>query len=146
MYKEIRYCLYLWSLSVFLKCIYWNYFYDPFTPFKNFTYWLSLLVLEITYDAPTKGGNLHNVVTHVIWANQMNESFVYRWQRSHASFEVTCFLEHWASFQVFCRYVTRHSWRKWGSSQSLVKIIHYYKQCWLVGLIPVTTQSGITTA
>ena len=72
MYKEIRYCLYLWSLSVFLKCIYWNYFYDPFTPFKNFTYWLSLLVLEITYDAPTKGGNLHNVVTHVIWANQMN--------------------------------------------------------------------------
>jgi len=40
---------------------------------------------------PTKGGKLRNVITHVIWANQKTESFVYRWLRTQAMFDVTCF-------------------------------------------------------
>jgi len=45
--------------------------------------------------ALTKGGNLPNLTTYnmivVIWANQTIESFVYRWLREHAMFDVTCF-------------------------------------------------------
>jgi len=51
---------------------------------------------------PTNGGKLCNVRTHnVIWADEMTESFVYRWQHAPAWFDVTCFpqlLEHRTSF------------------------------------------------
>ena len=40
----------------------------------------------------TKWGKLLNTITnHIIKANQKSESFVYRWQRAHAVFDVTCF-------------------------------------------------------
>jgi len=40
---------------------------------------------------PTKGGNLCYVKTHnVIRANQQTESFLFRWLRAHATYDVTC--------------------------------------------------------
>jgi len=41
-------------------------------------------------DAPAKGGNLYNLITH-IWAEQKTESSVYHWLRALAMFDVTCY-------------------------------------------------------
>jgi len=50
------------------------------------------------------GGKLRNVKTHnVIWANQKTDSFVYRWLRAHARFDVTCFPAFVGG--ALCRYV-----------------------------------------
>jgi len=51
---------------------------------------------------------LQNIITHnVIWTNQNNELYVFRWQRAHQLCDVTCFpaFEHRMSFQAFCRYM-----------------------------------------
>jgi len=49
-------------------------------------------MLEMTSDAPTKGGKLPDVITHnVIWDNQKNESFAYRWLRILAMCDITGF-------------------------------------------------------
>ena len=36
----------------------------------------------------TKGGNLHNVIAYIIWANQKTESIVYRWIHALVSFAI----------------------------------------------------------
>jgi len=43
---------------------------------------------ELTFG-PTKGRQLRNVKTHIIWANQKTESLVYCWLQAHAMFDVT---------------------------------------------------------
>jgi len=49
-------------------------------------------MLEMMYQALTKSGNSCNVQTHNgIWANQKTESVVYRWLRSQAMTDITCF-------------------------------------------------------
>ena len=66
--------------------------------------------LEVTSDAPTKGGNSHNIIKqNVIWTNQKTESFVYRWLHTHAMVYSMCFprtfVEHLTLLQAFCQYV-----------------------------------------
>ena len=52
----------------------------------------------------------HNVITpKVIRTNQKTELSVYRLQRAHASFDITCDVLHRTSFQAFCRYVSHFS-------------------------------------
>ena len=47
--------------------------------------------LEMMSNALTKVGNSHNITTHIIWANQKTEVFVYRWLCAHTLFDVrTC--------------------------------------------------------
>ena len=54
------------------------------------------------------GGNSIKVITQIIWANNNNESFVYRSLPVHAMFDQNAFShlsEHRTSFQAFCPYV-----------------------------------------